>query len=59
MNLDNQIGVDTLAPEVLGSFSAQDVLGAADGSMGAGATIYASKPPRNAAASAAALHEFT
>lgn len=42
MNMDNRITVDTYeAPEVLGSFTAQDVLGTADGQMGGGSVIYA------------------
>ena len=42
IDMDNRISLDTYeAPEVLGSFSALDVLGAADGSMGGGSVIYA------------------
>jgi hypothetical protein len=43
MNMDNRISLDTYeTPEVLGSFSAQDVLGSADGLIGGGSQIYAS-----------------
>jgi hypothetical protein len=38
--LNNRITVDTYeAPAVLGSFNAQDVLGAADGLMGGGSVL--------------------
>ena len=38
--MDSRITIDTYeVPQVFGSFSARDILGAADGSVGGGSTI--------------------